>query len=152
MLRGKLMTNIGSFAAPEIISSSFLFIQLCQVSNQFIQTEKFVWIWIIGKSVLFFSKLWIKSLRGLDTLVLKFWRAEWPEILIQSFRGKISLKEINFKWITFFLCIQNIPYTFSFFGKSDFFSRKLIFCTVIWLSLSIQQWIRTSILINKRYH
>lgn len=58
------MTNIGSFAAPEIISSSFLFIQLCQVSNQFIQTEKFVWIWIIGKSVLFFSQAMNKKSEG----------------------------------------------------------------------------------------
>lgn len=61
MLRDKLTTDTGSFTAPERTSSSFLFIHFCQVKNELIQTEKLIWICIVGKFNFLFQAMNKKS-------------------------------------------------------------------------------------------
>lgn len=107
--------------------------------------------------MVFVSKLWIKSLRGLDMVVLKFRRTEWPEILIQSFIHEISLKEIDFKWITFFYAssifhILSLSLSDQRFFPESWSSALLFDFLFLSKGISTQQWIRTSIPINKGYH
>lgn len=155
MLRDKL-TQYRLFYSSRDNILLILFIQLCQVNNQFIQTEKFVWTWIVGKFVFCFQAMNKKS-EGLGHGSSKVWRTEWPEILIQSFIGEMSLKEIDFKWITFFYASSIFHILSLSLSNQRFFpeswSSALLF-DFLFLSkgISTQQWIRTSIPINKRYH